>query len=433
MIAWAAPLFALVDCNNFYVSCERAFRPALRDRPIVVLSNNDGCVVARSNEVKALGVKMGEPWFKLRDLARQHGIIAYSSNYTLYGDMSSRVMTILREFSPRIEVYSIDECFLAIDDLRRIWATPTSMGHAIRARVQRDTALPVCVGVATSKTLAKLANHIAKKKPEFSGVCDLSVMPATQLNDLLDTIDVGEVWGVGRQIGARLQAMGIETVGELRRAPAPWLRTHFGVVMERTGRELQGLSCLSLEQLVPAKQQIISSRSFGELVLTLEGLCEAVASYTARAAEKLRHQESVCGAVHTFVMTNRFREQDPQYANAITIGLPSPSADTRTLTAAALAGLKRIYRPGYKYKKAGIMLLEIGSKETEQRLLFDAPLVAPASAKLMAVLDAVNARFGRDALAIAAAGQDHSWTMRADQITQRYTTRWNELPVVRAR
>lgn len=426
------PLYALVDCNNFYVSCERAFNPRLQDRPVCVLSNNDGCVVARSNEVKALGVKMGEPWFKLREMARQHGIVAYSSNYTLYGDMSNRVMSILREFSPRAEVYSIDECFLRIEDLHRLWPTPTDMGQVIRARVLRDTGLPVCVGFSTSKTLAKLANHVAKKRPEFAGVCDLSAQQPAKLNALLEQIEVGEVWGVGRKIGKRLQSMGIETVASLRRAPADWLRTHFGVVMERTGRELQGLSCLSLEQVAPAKQQIISSRSFGDLVLTIDALSEAVSSYTTRAAEKLRRQASVCGAVHTFVMTNRFREQDEQYANGITIGLPSPSSDTRTLIVAALAGLRHIYRPGFKYKKAGVMLMEIGAQGTTQGMLFDAPPAAHASNKLMAVLDAVNARFGRDALAIASTGTTRTWSMRANQVTPRYTTRWDELPVVKA-
>jgi DNA polymerase V len=431
MSAGTPPLYSLVDCNNFYVSCERAFRPALQSRPVVVLSNNDGCVVAPSQEVKDLGVKMGTPWFKLRDLARQHGIIAFSSNYTLYGDMSNRVMSILREFAPRAEVYSIDECFLAINDLRQIWQTPTDMGRAIRARVLRETALPVCVGIATSKTLAKLANHVAKKNPEFGGVCDLSAMPPAQLDALFDKIAVGEVWGIGHQIGTRLQAMGINTVAALRRAPATWLRTHFGVVMERTGCELQGLSCLALEQVAPDKQQIISSRSFGAFVLTIEELCEAVSSYTARAAEKLRRQGSMCGAVHTFITTNRFREQDEQYANGITIGLPSPSSDTRTLTAAALAGLKCIYRPGFRYKKAGIMLLEIGAQGASQGMLFDAPQAAQASDKLMAALDAVNARFGRDTLAIASAGTTRNWSARANLITPRYTTRWDELPVVR--
>ena len=432
MNAAAAPVYSLVDCNSFYVSCERAFQPRLIGRPVVTLSNNDGCVVARSDEAKALGVKMGEPWFKLRDLARAHGIVALSSNYTLVGDMSNRVMTILREFAPRVEVYSIDEAFLRTEDLLRLWPSPAVMGHAIRARVLRETTLPVCVGTASSKTLAKLANHIAKKRPEYGGVCDLSAMPPPERDALLEQIDVGEVWGVGRQIGRRLQAMGVSTVAALRRAPSGWIRVHFGVVMERTVRELQGLCCLTLDEVAPAKKQIISSKSFGELVLTIEALSEAVSVYTTRAAEKLRHQTSVCGAVHTFITTNRFREQDEQYSNGITIGLPSPSCDTRTLIAAALGGLQRIYRPGYRYKKAGVMLMEIATAGATQGMLFDAPLAPQASDKLMAVLDAVNARFGQDSLAIASTGTTRMWSAHANLITPRYTTRWNELPVVRA-
>lgn len=425
------PLYALVDCNNFYVSCERAFDPRLCDVPVVVLSNNDGCVVARSNEVKALGVKMGQPWFQLRDLAKRHGILAFSSNYALYGDMSSRVVNVLREFAAQVEVYSIDESFLRIDDQGRLWPLPIALGQAIRARVLRDTALPVCVGVATSKTLAKLANHIAKKRPAFGGVCNLAAMSAPEIDALLVDIEVGEVWGVGRRIGERLAAHGITTVAALRCAPSAWVRAEFGVVLERTVRELNGQACLALEEIAPAKQQIVSSRSFGSLVLTLDDLGEAVSSYVARAAEKLRRQVSVCGAVHTFIMTNRFREQDEQYGNGITIGISEPTSDTRELTATALAGLRKIYRPGFGYKKAGVMLLELSPNGMRQGQLFEVP-ANPASARLMATLDAVNGRFGRDTVTLASAGIARPWSMRANLVTPRYTTRWNELPIARA-
>lgn len=427
------PLFALVDVNNFYVSCERAFNPKLCGRPVVVLSNNDGCAVARSSEVKALGVKMGTPWFQLQDLARQHGIVALSSNYTLYGDMSNRVMTLLRSYSPNVEVYSIDESFLSLNGLAGRWPSPTAMGQDIRRRVLAWTALPVCVGIGPSKTLAKLANHIAKKQPAFVGVCDLASMPAADMDALLAQIEVGEVWGVGRKIGERLRAAGIATAQALRMAPPKWLRAEFGVVMERTGDELRGVSCLALEEVAPAKQQIISSRSFGDMIVTEAELGEAVSLYVARAAEKLRQQGSVCNAIHVFVMTNQFRLNDRQYNNGITVPLQDASNDTRALTVAALAGLKRIYRPGYLYKKAGVMLLELTPGAQRQGSLFDpAGAGAERSGRVMSALDALNSRFGRDTVVVGSAGTRKRWAMRSENRSPRYTTNWDELPRVRA-
>ena len=294
------PLFALVDVNNFYVSCERAFNPRLAHVPVVVLSNNDGCAVARSNEVKALGVKMGAPWFKLKDLAREHGIVALSSNYTLYGDMSNRVVSVLREFSLDIEVYSIDESFLRVETLVHLHGGATAMGHVMRERVRRWTGLPVCAGFGASKTLAKFANHLAKKNPVFDGVCDLSSMTDSERNGWMAKIEVGEVWGVGRRIAARLETMGVRTVLDLATTDLKALRTQFGVVMERTASELRGISCLELEDLADPKQQIMASRSFGEMVLDIGEISEAVAWHIDRAAEKLRAQASVAGAVHVF-------------------------------------------------------------------------------------------------------------------------------------
>ena len=307
-------LFALVDVNNMYVSCERVFNPALEGKPVVVLSNNDGCAVARSAEVKALGVKMGEPWFKLKDLAKEHGIIALSSNYELYGDISHRIMTILRDYSPHVEVYSIDESFLDLDGLGSIWHTPSELGQSIRQRIRQWVGVPVCVGIAPTKTLAKLANHIAKKRPIFDSVCDLATMEEGDVNALLSSIDVGEVWGVGRRLADQLRETGISTVQQLRQSSSSWLRSRFGVVMERTGNELRGLSCLDLEDVVPAKKQITTSRSFGQPVFTIDELRESVASYVSRAAEKLRSQQSVCEAIQVFVMTNRFKTTDRQYS-----------------------------------------------------------------------------------------------------------------------
>lgn len=425
-------LFALVDCNNFYVSCERAFAPKLQCKPVVVLSNNDGCAVARSDEVKALGVKMGTPWFQIKDLAKQHGIVALSSNYCLYGDMSNRVMTILRDFSPIVEVYSIDESFLSLDGLGGLWQSPSQLGQEIRGRILQWTGLPVCVGTASSKTLAKLANHVAKKRPEYNGMCDFSSMSETELRALLSSIEVNEVWGCGRRISDRLQTLGITTVQALRSAPAKWIRAHFGVVLERTVTELRGIPCLELEEVPAAKQQIICSKSFGEMVLTIDELAESVSSYATRATEKLRRQNSACAAIHVFIETNRFRQSDRQYANGITMSLAEPTDDTRALVAAALAGLKRIYRPGFWYKKAGVMLMEIGPKSIRQFSLFDDPPRPDWPGKLMKTLDALNQSFGRDTVFLASSGIRHRWEARFEARTPRYTTRWTELPKVRA-
>jgi DNA polymerase V len=274
---------------------------------------------------------MAAPWFQFKYLARKHDIVALSSNYTLYGQMSSRVMAALVDYSPDIEVYSIDESFVGLTGLTSLWPSFTIMGQHIRERVLQWTTLPVCVGIAPTKTLAKLANHIAKKRPGFDGVCDLAALTRREREQLFAEIDVGDVWGVGRRIGARLVAAGIDTVQALRMAPPKWIRAEFGVVMERTVNELRGISCLALEDVAPARQEIVASRSFGQMVSTFDELAEAVTIYISRAAEKLRAQESVAGVVQVFVMTNRFRETDPQYSNAFTVPLISPSSDTRVL------------------------------------------------------------------------------------------------------
>lgn len=423
------PLFALVDGNNFYCSCERVFNPRLENRPLVVLSNNDGCAVARSNEAKALGIKMGEPWFKLKDLVKRHGLIGLSSNYTLYGDMSARVMQVLSQFTPDIEVYSIDESFMRVERMHRLWPSFTDMGLSIRRQVKQWTGIPVCVGFGPTATLCKMSNHIAKKRPQFGGVFDMTAYPAADLDDLLSTIAVGEVWGVGSRTGQKLDEMGIKTVQDLRHASPKWIRTHFSVVMERTVAELQGIPCRELEDVAQPKKQIVSSKSFGEMVTTFNELAEALTTYVTRAAEKLRQQNSLCGAIHVFVMTNRFRETDPQYSNGIAIPLPNPTSDTLCLTTAALAGLKRIYRKGYWYKKTGVMLLDLSSAECIQTSLFEPVEEQTQQSKaLMAALDNLNTRFGRNTVTVAAAGTRKRWVARAETKTQCFTTRWNELP-----
>lgn len=430
--AQPTPLFALVDVNNFYVSCERAFNPRLNNVPVVVLSNNDGCAVARSNEVKALGIKMSAPWFKFKELAQQHGIVALSSNYTLYGDMSNRVVSVLREFSPDIEVYSIDESFLRVDTVVHLHGGATAMGQAMRDKIRRWTRLPVCAGFGSTKTLAKLANHIAKKNPVFNGVCDLSSMTDAERAGWMHKIGVGEVWGIGRRISARLEAMGVQTVLDLASTDQKALRMQFGVVVERTASELRGVSCLELDELAPPKQQIMASRSFGCMVHTVAELGEAVAWHVERAAQRLRAQESLAGAVYVFVKTNRFRETDAQYNGGMVVPLADVSDDTFQLTAAALTGLQHIYRADFGYKKCGVMLMALTAKGQRQETLFDDAVVcarSAKSAKAMAVMDAINGVWGSGTLRTGAAGISKRWAMRSENRSPRYTTCWEELPI----
>ena len=426
-------VFALVDCNNFYASCEKLFDPKLKDRPVVVLSNNDGCVVARSAEVKALGIPMGIPWFKLRDEAKRYGIVAFSSNYALYADLSNRVVEVLSMFSPNIEVYSIDESFLELSGFES--KSYQVYGAEIRQRVADWLGLAVCVGIGSSKTLAKLANHAAKKNlAGADGVCDFTTISASDLDALFSSIDVGEVWGVGRKIEARLIDMGIRTVKELRDADAELMRSKFSVVVERTVRELRGVSCLELQEVVPEKQQIMSSRSFGQLVYDLETLEEAVASYVAKAAEKLRNQNSFAGVVQVYIQTNVFKPETPQYQRAVTVPIPEATSDTRVLTKWALRILRRIYRAGFGYHKAGITLMNIVPAASQQFSLFPSgSAVDSRSDVLMSVLDGINTKYGRGTMRLAAEGVDKTWQMRRGNLSNAYTTDWNGLAVVQAR
>jgi len=428
------PLFALVDVNNFYVSCERVFQPKLEEVPMVVLSNNDGCAVARSAEVKALGVKMGTPWFQMAELARKHGIQAYSSNYTLYGDMSNRVVQVLKTFTPNLEVYSIDESFLQIESVLKPYQDTIELGQSIKQKVRDTTGLPVCVGIGASKTLAKLANHLAKKHQQFSGVCDVNAMSKEELYQWMSETEVGEVWGIGRQIAKKLKAQHIHSVFDLLQASPQAMRQQFSVVMERLCYELRGTSCLTLEEVAPVKQQIIASRSFGKLVTSQAELAQSVATHTARAAEKLRGQNSVTGALTVFIQTNPFKQHEPQHHQSITIPLADATDNTLTLTNAALAGLKQIYQPNFRYKKAGIILNLISDKPTVQQSLFEDVESKGKSASLMKAVDQINTRFGNAVIRSAAAGTNNTkqaWQMRSNNKSPNYTTQWDELPVVR--
>jgi len=429
-------VFALVDVNNFYASCEQLWEPKLRNRPVVVLSNNDGCVVARSKEAKAIGVPMGAPWFKLRDLAQQHRIIALSSNYELYASMSNRVVDVLRDFAPELEVYSIDESFLSLEGMSGIsQGDLAAYGQEIRQRIARWVGLPVCVGIGPTKTLAKFANHLAKKNTCFQGVCDFTVLSQNDQDHWMASNEVGEVWGVGRRISKRLGTMGINTVLDLKRSDPEHIRRAFNVVLQKTVEELNGTSCLPLELMAPAKQQIMSSRSFGQPVYDLDELEEAVSTYICRAAEKLRAQQSVAGAITVAIMTNRFKEHVPQYSRSIVVPLPEPTADSRVLAAYAIRALKHMHRPGYEYKKAAVMLSELQPESQRQACLWDdakAEASRERARKLMGVLDEVNSRFGRGAVQLGALGTKPVWTMKRGRVSPRYTTRWEDIPKVAA-
>ncbi len=422
---------ALIDGNNFYVSCERVFQPELEGKPVVVLSNNDGCVVARSQEVRALGVAMGTPWFKLKDLVRQHGIIGKSSNYTLYADMSQRMHAVIGQFAPEQEIYSIDETFLDLTGFNR---NLVEYGQQIRQRVRQWTGIPVCVGVGGTKTLAKLANHSAKKilVPEMAdGVVNFNQMSPGELNQLFGSIDVGEVWGVGRKNKERLYDIGIQTVKDLRNSSVSRIKNEFNVVLARTVAELNGESCLALEEVAPPKQQIVSSRSFGQPVLLLEDLNEAVVSYASRAAEKLRKQHHVASAIQVFVQTNPFKPDEPQYNNGVTVKLAKQTNDTFLLASAALYGLKRIYKPGYAYKKAGVMLGSLCPENLVPVDLFtgfDEPETQRART-LMATLDEINAKMGRGTVRSAGEGIQKAWAMRSGNKSKAFTTDWEQLAI----
>ncbi|MDP2695554.1 MAG: Y-family DNA polymerase [Gallionella sp.] len=418
---------ALVDVNNFYVSAERVFNPKLEGVPVVVLSNNDGCVVARSQEIRALGVTMGEPWFKLRDLVKEHGIVALSSNYALYADISNRVMTILSDFSPRQEVYSIDECFLDLEGIPDL----TQTGQTIRQRIRKWVGVPVCVGIAPTKTLAKLANHVAKKRSQYQGVCNFKEMPVEDIDQILASIEVGEVWGIGRKLNAHLQRGGIQTVKQLRDFDILRLRRRFGVVMERTVRELRGEPCLEMAEVSPPKQQIISSRTFGRYVTDLHELEGAVSTYMSRAAEKLRRQASVAATAYVCIRTNPHKDGEPQYSPGMMIGLPHPTNDTRELVQAVLTCLHRIYRDGFRYQKAGVMLSDITPEGISQGELFASQPVTPKASKLMSTLDQINRKMGEGVLKLASDGVEQEWKMKRGNKSPAYTTRWDELPIVR--
>ena len=419
-------VFALVDCNNFYASCEKLFRPDLKHTPVVVLSNNDGCIVARSKEAKALGIKMGVPLFQIQDEIKQHGIVCFSSNYALYADLSNRVMTILEEEAPRLEVYSIDEAFMDLTGVNNVMDL-LAFGQQVKAKVDQWTGITVGVGIAPTKTLAKLANHAAKKYPATGSVVD--VMDPDRQKRLLALVDVSDVWGVGRRTTAKLKTRGIHTALDLANADPKSIRSEFSVVLERTIRELNGVSCLDLELVRPTKQQIICSRSFGHKVTDKRELREAIAKYTTRAAEKLRGEKRFCRMVSVFVRTSPFIPNEPQYSKTLSAELPNPTDDTRDLLEVADVLFRRIYRSGYRYAKGGVMLADFYEHGAFQQDLFQADNTKINSKALMSVVDKIN-HSGLGKVFFASQGVSPQWSMKREHLSPAYTTRWDELPKV---
>jgi DNA polymerase V len=432
-------VYALVDGNNFYVSCERVFRPALNGRPVVVLSNNDGCAVARSNEAKALGIAMGAPWFQIRHLVESDGLVGLSANFVLYGDMSDRMMSLAAGLGPTQEIYSIDESFVGLHGVR---GNLVQRAHLVRSRILQWTGVPCCVGIGSTKTLAKLANHIGKtteRKPgsypaELAQVCDLASLPAQDLDDVLKATDVGEVWGVGRRITAQLKEGGVHTVQDLRRLDPATVRRRWSLTMERTVRELQGQPCIQLDDAPAAKQEIACTRSFGRPVTDLPPLIEAVSEFTGRAAEKLRAQGSLAGQLLVFAHTSPHRA-GPRFSRSVVVPLRRPTADTSVLTNAAALGLRAIYEPGYQLIKAGVMLLDLQPSSVHQGELDLEPEPEADKSRLMTAMDTLNSRFGKGTVHVASAGFAgplRAWGMKQERLTPGYTTSWADIPVARA-
>ncbi|CAM2733626.1 translesion error-prone DNA polymerase V subunit UmuC [Vibrio mytili] len=421
------PVFALVDCNNFYASCEKLFRPDLKDTPVVVLSNNDGCVVARSREAKLLGIKMGVPVFQIKSEMQRHGILAFSSNYALYADLSSRVMRTLEEMAPRVEVYSIDEAFLDLTGIESAISL-VEFGQQVRERIGHWIGITVCVGIAPTKTLAKLANHAAKKYPATQGVVDLT-NPDRQRR-LLALVPVDDVWGVGRRLSKRLNALGITTALDLANASPRAIRDQFSVVLERTVRELNGESCIELEEIPPTKKQIVCSRSFGVKVTHFELLREAICEYATRATEKLRKEQQQAKVMTVFIRTSPFKDNEPQYSNSASGELLIPSCDTRDFIELANHLLKRIWKDGFRYAKAGVMLSDFYDPGMFQPGLFDDVSTRSNSQQLMSVLDTIN-QSGAGKVFFAGQGTKKDWSMKREHLSPAYTTRWDQLPRVK--
>ncbi len=417
-------LIALVDCNNFYASCERLFNPPVRNRPVIVLSNNDGCIVARSEEAKAIGLPFASPYFKVKNLAEKHNTAVFSSNYTLYADMSKRVMQVLSTFTPEMEIYSIDEAFLSLSGINR---DLTEYGRLICETVQRWTGIPVSVGIAPTKTLAKCANHLAKKDRSLTGgVLELT---CSDPGPYLRRVEIGSVWGIGPAYASKLRERGVYTAADFTRLDPKWVKGSMSITGLRTLLELKGRPCISLEDSPPPKKGIVTSKSFCRLTDSLQELEQAVSSYVSRCAEKLRTQQGFASVITVFIMTDRFKDM-PQYTDSQSITLPEATSNTPVIIRHALELLHRLYREGYKYKKCGVMLSGIVRGSDLQMNLFvdDRYRGNPA---LMSAVDSINRSHGSGTVFYASSGIEKPWSMRRELLSPAYTTRWSDIPEIK--
>jgi DNA polymerase V len=419
-------IYGLIDCNNFYVSCERLFRPDLAGRPVVVLSNNDGCIIARSNESRKLGIGMGTPYFKHKPLISRYNVAVFSSNYPLYGDISQRVMDVIMQMEPNVEIYSIDEAFIALPAGK--YHDLENYAGLLRDTVQKNTGIPVSIGFGPTKTLAKIANRFAKKSRPAGSV--FIINDQHHLEALLAEVTISDVWGIGRRYAERLKKQGIYTAMDLIQCDDTWIRKQLTVTGLRTVMELRGFPCVSLENAAPAKKSIVTSRSFGRPVYALSDLQKAVANYTTQAACKLRSGGLKTSAIHVFIRTNSFKKEQAQYCNSRTQTLSAPSSHTATLIKAALASLKAIYRSGYHYQKAGVLLSGLIPENYEQLHIFRSS--SPNNIALMKAVDEINKRWGRDTIQPGAVGFVKEWHYRQLKKSPAYTTRWSEIPIVKA-
>ena len=412
--------FALVDCNNFYASCERIFNPKLIGRPIVVLSNNDGCIITRSAEAKALGIKMGEPYFKAKKIIQKNNVKVFSSNYALYGDISQRVMETLSSFSPEVEIYSIDEAFLGFNGFKN-YELNTYCRH-MREKIKKWVGIPVSIGLSGTKTLAKMANHLAKKNPNYQGVCILK--NKTSIDKALREMEINDIWGIGNRSSIFLKRYNVKTAKDFTLLDRQWIRKNMGVVGERIYFELQGISCLDLDLIPSNKKSCCVSRSFSNPIEKLNDLEESISNYGTRVAEKIRDEKLVTQSMSVFVLTNHFNKREKQYSNSIKLQLPFPTNDSIKIVKRALEGLRQIYRNGYRYKKAGIILYEL-NKASQTRGLLDTD--RDQSDSVMRAIDQINYRYGNSTIKLASEGVERKWAMRRERVSPCYTTRFDEL------
>ena len=411
---------ALIDCNNFYASCERIFNPRLIGKPIVVLSNNDGCIITRSAEAKELGIKMGEPYFKAKKIIDKNNVKVFSSNYSLYGDISQRVMETLARFASDVEIYSIDEAFLGLNGFENYELSKYC--QYIRRTIKQWVGIPVSIGVSTTKTLSKIANNLAKKNKEYDGVCILKSW--FDINEALKLTSIEDVWGIGRRLSVFLKKYKINTAYDFTQLDKGWIRKNMGVVGEKTFLELCGVSCIELELIPSDKKSCCVSRSFSKPVEKIDDLEESISSYGTRVAEKIREEGLVAESMSIFVLTNYFNRKEKQYSNSIKLQLPYPTNNSIKIVKRALEGIKKIYRQGYRYKKAGVILYGLTkAKQTRGLLDYD----RESSDSIMNTLDRINERYGSSTIRLASEGVDKSWSMRRESVSPCYTTRFDDL------